>query len=265
MSTFNSKIAVLGVGNIGHSIVSGMIMDEVFSPGNIHATRTRPEKITDLKEKGVIVSSDNKKAVSEADIVIVAVKPFRLEKVLKEIKDDLNPQKQILISVVTGISLNEIETILGYKMPVFRIMPNIAISIRESMTCFCALNATEKEIRVVSEIFNELGKAISISEELMDASTVLGACGVAYVLRFIRAMMQGGIEIGFDAETAATIAYQTVKGTGELLMVKGQHPEREIDRVTTPKGCTIAGLNEMEHQGFSSSLIKGIITSFSKI
>src|SRR5690606_15534864 len=109
----------------------------------------------------------------------------------------------------------------------------------------------------VTELFNQLGITISIDEKLMDAATVLGACGIAYALRFIRAATQGGIEIGFDARTANLISAQTVKGAAELLLRLNHHPEEEIDKVTTPKGCTIVGLNEMEHQGFSSSLIKG--------
>jgi pyrroline-5-carboxylate reductase len=104
-----------------------------------------------------------------------------------------------------------------------------------------------------------------IDEKLMDAATILGACGTAYAMRYIRANIQGGIEIGFDATTASLIAAQTVKGAAELLLQKNTHPEQEIDKVTTPKGCTIAGLNEMEHQGFSSSLIRGIVTSYKKI
>ena len=114
-------------------------------------------------------------------------------------------------------------------------------------------------------MFNQLGKVVAIDEKLMDAATVLGACGIAYALRFIRANIQGGIEIGFDSATATLIAAQTVKGAAELLIQNGSHPEAEIDKVTTPKGCTIAGLNEMEHQGFSSSLIKGISASYDKI
>jgi pyrroline-5-carboxylate reductase len=133
------------------------------------------------------------------------------------------------------------------------------------MTCLASNNANKEDFRIVTNIFKSLGETIEINEQLMDAATVLGACGIAYVLRFIRGMIQGGIEIGFDAKTATQIATQTVKGASELLIQKGNHPEAEIDKVTTPKGCTIAGLNEMEHQGFSSSLIKGIKTSFDSI
>jgi pyrroline-5-carboxylate reductase len=133
------------------------------------------------------------------------------------------------------------------------------------MTCLSFSNATAAQIKFVKDLFDVLGKVTVIDEKLMDAATVLGACGTAYAMRYIRANIQGGIEIGFDAVTANLIAAQTVKGAAELLLQKGTHPEQEIDKVTTPKGCTIAGLNEMEHQGFSSSLIKGIATSYNKI
>jgi pyrroline-5-carboxylate reductase len=144
-------------------------------------------------------------------------------------------------------------------------MPNTASSVNQSLTCIATKNGTEEDIATVKSIFNALGVTIQIDEQLMDAATVLGACGIAYVLRFIRGMIQGGIEIGFDAQTATDIAAQTVKGATELLIEKGNHPEAEIDKVTTPKGCTIAGLNEMEHRGFSSALIKGIKTSYQNI
>jgi pyrroline-5-carboxylate reductase len=133
------------------------------------------------------------------------------------------------------------------------------------MTCLSASNASEAQIKLVGDLFLTLGKVAVIEEKLMDAATVLGACGTAYAMRYIRANIQGGIEIGFDANIATLIAAQTVKGAAQLLLEKGAHPEQEIDKVTTPKGCTIAGLNEMEHQGFSSSLIKGIAASYNKI
>jgi pyrroline-5-carboxylate reductase len=144
-------------------------------------------------------------------------------------------------------------------------MPNTAIAIQQSMTCLCYKNASLQQIDTVQNIFNQVGRTVTIDENLMDAATVLGACGTAYAMRYIRANIQGGIEIGFDVETASLIAAQTVKGASQLLLETDSHPEKEIDKVTTPKGCTIAGLNEMEHQGFSSSLIKGIVASYIKI
>jgi len=133
------------------------------------------------------------------------------------------------------------------------------------MTCLAHDGATASQINYVQQLFDVLGKTVMIDEKLMDAATVLGACGTAYAMRYIRANIQGGIEIGFDAATASLIAAQTVKGAADLLLQKNTHPEYEIDKVTTPKGCTIAGLNEMEHQGFSSSLIRGVVASYKKI
>ena len=144
-------------------------------------------------------------------------------------------------------------------------MPNISASVGKSVTCICHNGAKPKEVESVKSLFDLIGTTMVIDEDLMESATILGACGIAYVLRFIRAMIQGGIQIGFDAVTASVIVNQTVKGAAELLIERHQHPEYEIDKVTTPKGCTIVGLNEMEHNGFSSSLIKGLVASFEKI
>jgi pyrroline-5-carboxylate reductase len=166
---------------------------------------------------------------------------------------------------VTGVFLKDLGAIMNHGVPIFRAMPNTAIAIQESVTCLCHQGATEEQANYVQSLFDNLGVSVAIDEKLMDAATVLGACGIAYALRYIRASIQGGIEIGFDAKTANLIVAQTVKGAAELLLKGNRHPEEEIDKVTTPKGCTIAGLNEMEHRGFSSSLIKGISASFHKI
>jgi len=262
--TTHKKIAVIGGGNLGSSIAYGLLKSRRYDPENITVTRRKTELLADLARKGIKVHSDNELAMKESDIVIVAVKPKVVDKVLNQGKMVLSSDK-IVISVATGVKLAHMQTIMGGEIPVFRAMPNTAISIRESMTCISTTNGSDDHIDEVIELFDHLGKAIKISEELMDASTVLAACGIAYALRFIRAASQGGIEIGFDAATAQTIAAQTVRGAAGLLIKGGQHPEREIDKVTTPAGITIAGLNEMEHQGFSSSLIKGIKTSFEKI
>ncbi|NDC77051.1 MAG: pyrroline-5-carboxylate reductase, partial [Chitinophagia bacterium] len=209
---------------------------------------------------------DNPEAVRFADVVLLAVKPYQLREVLLQLKPVLDPSRHVLCSVVTGVTLSEMGEILGATFPMVRAMPNTAIAIRESMTCLCASEGVAPEqSEYMEQLFSQLGRVVRIDERLMDAATVLGACGIAYALRYIRASIQGGIEIGFDANTATLIAAQTVKGAAELLIRTGRHPEQEIDKVTTPRGCTIAGLNEMEHRGFSSSLIKGITASYEKI
>jgi len=260
----SKRIAIIGGGNLGTAIAEGLLKSKFCKAGDISITKRNTATLKSLADKGVDVSSDNKKAVAGAGLVILAVKPFQVSEVLNGFRSVLTA-KHTLVSVVTGISIRDMEDIIKKKLPVFRAMPNTAIAIQESMTCLSYTNAGTAEISRVKEIFEQLGKVAVIDEKLMDAATVLGACGTAYAMRYIRANIQGGIEIGFDAVTASLIAAQTVKGAAELLLQKGTHPEQEIDKVTTPKGCTIAGLNEMEHQGFSSSLIKGIATSYNKI
>jgi pyrroline-5-carboxylate reductase len=261
----NQKIAIIGGGNLGISIAEGLIKSRYTDPANIVVTRRRLHLLGQLKERGVQTMTDNIDAVEMADLVIIAVKPHQIKNLLHEIKSKLDPAKHILISVVTGVSINEIQEIVDKKITLFLAMPNTAIAIQESMTCIASNNSSEGQQEMMVSLFNQLGKAIIINEELMEAATALGACGIAYALRFIRASSQGGIEIGFSSRIAQMIAAQTVRGAAGLLIEGGQHPEHEIDKVTTPQGCTIAGLNEMEHQGFSSALIKGIITSFNKI
>lgn len=259
------KIAIIGGGNLGSSIAQGLIESGFILPSDITITKRNIETLSRFGDQGVHIETDNVKAVQQAEVVVVALKPYNARDVLEQIKPALRPEKHILISVVTGVWIHQIEEITGIKMPLFRAMPNTSIAIRESMTCICHKNASIGQVEWVTDLFNHLGVSVSIDEKLMDAATVLGACGIAYALRFIRANIQGGIEIGFDARTAALIASQTIKGAAELLIKGNRHPEEEIDKVTTPKGCTIAGLNEMEHQGFSSSLIKGITVSYNKI
>lgn len=258
------KIAIIGGGNLGSAIAEGLLKSKFCKASEITITKRKVITLQKLKDKGVKITTNNAEAVSNSDLVILAVKPYQVSDVLNSFKKELTA-KHILVSVVTGVLITEIGEIVNIKIPIFRAMPNTAIAIQESMTCLSFTNAAPAQINYVKNLFSTLGKVAMIDEKLMEAATVLGACGTAYAMRYIRANIQGGIEIGFDAATASLIAAQTVKGAAELLLQKGSHPEEEIDKVTTPKGCTIAGLNEMEHQGFSSSLIKGIAVSYNKI
>lgn len=261
----SNKIAIIGGGNLGTAIAEGLINSGFIQPHNILITKRNTATIQYLAEQGVNVSSNNQDALAFADYIVFAVKPFQIKEILVKLKPQLVAGKHKIISVITGVWIKEMQDLLGNNFSIFRVMPNTAIAIQQSMTCITHQNANTSEIAFVEEVFNKLGKTVVIEEKLMDAATVLAACGTAYAMRFIRANIQGGIEIGFSAATASLIAAQTVKGAAELLLQKNTHPEQEIDKVTTPKGCTIAGLNEMEHQGFSSSLIKGISTSYKKI
>ncbi|MDQ3551521.1 MAG: pyrroline-5-carboxylate reductase [Bacteroidota bacterium] len=260
----DQKITIIGAGNLGSAIAKGLLINGFIKPDQLVITRRNTFSLSQFADLGVKVTSNNTEAAEASDIIILAVKPYNYQDVLEEIKTVVHT-KQILISVVTGVWLNDLENIIKKNTALFRAMPNTAIAIQQSMTCLCYKNASLQQIDTVQKIFNQVGRTVTIDENLMDAATVLGACGTAYAMRYIRANIQGGIEIGFDVETASLIAAQTVKGASQLLLETDSHPEKEIDKVTTPKGCTIAGLNEMEHQGFSSSLIKGIVASYIKI
>ena len=258
------KIAIIGGGNLGTAIALGLLQSGFSNAADITITKRNTLTLDAIKNKGINITSDNVGAVTTSEVIILAIKPFQIKEILQEIKSSLTPN-HILISVVTGINIEEIKSIVGEEITIFRAMPNTAIAIQESITCLSSTNASEVERKYVEALFGKLGKIANIDEKLMNAATVLGACGTAYAMRYIRANIQGGIEIGFDAATASLIAAQTVKGAAELLLKTNTHPEQEIDKVTTPKGCTITGLNEMEHQGFSSAIIKGIAASFDKI
>ena len=258
------KIAVIGGGNLGTAIAEGLLKSKFSKAAEITVTRRNVAGLKGLRDLGIGVTDNNRAAVKKSQVVILAVKPFQVSEVLNNIREELSDDK-ILISVVTGVLIGEMEGIVRNNLAYFRAMPNTAIAIQESMTCICSKNADAATTKYVNDLFSNLGKVVTIDEKLMEAATILGACGTAYAMRYIRANIQGCIEIGFDAGTASLIAAQTVKGAAELLLQKGSHPEQEIDKVTTPKGCTIAGLNEMEHQGFSSSLIRGVVASYKKI
>ena len=261
----SKKIGIIGCGNLGSSILNGLIANENISNNNIVATRTNLQVIDCYKDAGVHLTSDNAQAVKESEILIVALKPFKILSVLDSLKTIIDPKKHIVVSLATGISIQELENVLGQSTPIFRAMPNTAAEVGMSMTCLCSNTVNEGHNDLIKGIFDSIGATLCIKEDMMDSATVLGASGIAFVLRFMRAMTQGGVQVGFDAKTANQIVQQTVKGAAELLIASQAHPESEIDKVTTPNGCTIAGLNEMEHNGLSSAVIMGIISSLEQI
>lgn len=262
-----TAVAILGGGNLGTALAEGLGNAKKTSQQyDITITRRNADLIKYLEDKSesITVTSDNVEAVKSAEILILAVQPTQLDALIKQIGPVLDPDKHILVSAITGVTDKEIANLTGRGFRIIRVMPNTAAAINQSMTCIEETPHKDAEKRVV-QIFEDIGKTLVIQTELMEAATVLGACGIAFFLRYIRAASQGGTEVGFHADEAQLIATQTAIGASALLLESGEHPEHEIDKVTTPKGCTIAGLNEMEHQGLSSALIKGIKTSFKKI
>lgn len=255
------SIAILGGGNLGRALAEGWVDAGLARPEQIGITRRRPERLEDLRARGFLVGSDNAAAVRRARLVILAVQPQQIEELAGEIRDALDPSRNRVVSVVSGVPLSDLARLLGEKVLAVRAMPNTAVSIGESMTCLAGTPDSAELLDETCRLFDGVGRTMVIPEEMMIPATALCACGTAFFLRAIRAASQGGIEIGFHPDEALVMAAQTAKGAASLLLREKSHPESEIDRVTTPRGCTIAGLNEMEHQGFSSALIKGILLS----
>ncbi|MEN1784552.1 MAG: pyrroline-5-carboxylate reductase [Bacteroidota bacterium] len=257
------KIAIIGAGNLGLSIAKGLLHSNGTTA--MYLTKRNPKEIEAFKKYGnVTPTSDNREAVKNSDILIFAVQPGHFEAILWDVKDLLT-ENHVVISTITGFGISKIESIIGADQYILRCMPNTAISVGKSMTCICSNGPGKKRIDLAKAIFNRMGHSLEIPEEQMQAATVICASGIAFWMRLIRATTQGAIQLGFDAKEAQELAMHTCNGAADLLIASGNHPEAEIDRVTTPQGCTIEGLNEMEHQGLSSSLIQGIVASFQKI
>ena len=257
------KIAIIGTGNLGLSIAKGLLINNTIT--TLYLTKRNPNSLKDWnKSNKVSVTTNNLEAVSNSDILIFAVQPSQMENILIKVKDKLT-ETHVIISTITGFKIERIEAILGNQIPIIRSMPNTAISVGKSMTCLCCNKIGEKSIDIAMAIFNGLGTSIKIAEQHMQAATVICASGIAFWMRLIRATTQGGVQLGFDAEEAMKMSMHTALGAASLLIETDTHPEQEIDKVTTPRGCTITGLNEMEHEGLSSSLIKGLVASFDKI
>jgi pyrroline-5-carboxylate reductase len=260
----SKKIAILGCGNIGSAIANGLVKSGEIIAGDIFVTRRDVNHLNKFKERGFNTTDNNIEAVKNCEIIIIGVTPQQLDSLFEEIKSELKENKHIVMSVVSGASIKQMKSKIGKTLPVIRVMPNTAIAIQESMTCISADDSDKEALDETLKIFEKLGQNVVIHENLMVPATALCACGIAFFMRAIRAASQGGIEIGFHAEDALFMAAQTAKGAASMIIHAGNHPESEVDKVTTPQGCTISGLNQMEHSGFSSSLIKGIVTSAEK-
>ena len=261
------NISIIGTGNLGLSIAEGILSSKHINLNKLYLTKRHPKNLQEKfsGNKRVIATADNHLAISDSEIVILAVQPGQFSGLLETLHDDLDSQKHLIISTITGKKIKDFEAYLGIGYSIIRSMPNTAAAVGESMTCISSNTASESKVEIAKSILSSLGKVMVIEESLMQAATVICASGIAFWMRLIRATTQGAIQLGFDALEAQEMAVQTCLGAASLLQQARGHPESEIDRVTTPKGCTIEGLNEMEHQGLSSALIKGLITSFDKI
>ena len=256
------KISIIGAGAMGGAIAEGLIKGDYIKNEDICVSdpvRQTRDKFADM---GITATPSNQLAAQGADVVCVVVKPWLVEQVLKSIKDVLDYEKQLLVVVAAGVKSDSIREWLGRDgkmIPTFLVIPNIAIAQLQSMTFIVPMaEAQSQQTDQVKELFDSMGKSILTDEQHLGAGTTLASCGIAYAMRYVRAASEGGVELGFKADEAKQIVMQTMRGAVELLQATGLHPEAAIDLVTTPSGVTIKGLNEMEHAGFTSAVIRGL-------
>ena len=252
------KITMIGAGAMGGATVEGLIASRTFRAADITVSDPSEAVLSKFKTLGACTSTDNASAVEDADIVCVCVKPWLVEQVLKGIKDNLKQKGQLLIVIAAGVSSAQIQEWLPQCPPLFLCIPNIAIAHLASMTFLVPVTAQQGDVNLVKDIFDKMGHTLLTDEKHLAAGTTLASCGIAYAMRYIRAASEGGVELGFKADEAKEVVMQTVLGAVKLLEASGLHPEAAIDLVTAPGGVTIKGLNEMEHAGFTSAVIRGL-------
>lgn len=253
------KVGIVGLGNMGGAIAHSLVQ-QCVAPSNLWVAdiNTTATEAFATKHKGVQITT-SKELVSLVDVVILAVKPWLVETVLTELTPKLS-DKQYVISIAAGVDFATLSKHTA-TTPLFRVIPNTAIVVNEGMSFIAAQNATQAQTNVVVELFESMGKAMVINESLMTAATSLASCGIAYALRYLRAAGEGGVELGFTASQAHQIVAQTMVGAAQLILQQDTHPEAEIDKVCTPGGWTIKGLNAMEEAGFTNAVIQGLLTN----
>ena len=261
------NIAIIGAGNMGGAIARGLTQSSLA--GKISVSDINEVALRNLQNfnNNIEVTTDNSENVKGADIVSIAVKPWRVSQIISGIKETLDYKNQIVISIAAGVSIADLQNLLdkdGEKPVIFRIIPNTAIDVLQSVNTIASCGATKEQENEIVEIFGELGKAFLVPESQLNAMMSLSSCGIAYAFRYIRAAMEGGVEMGIYPNVAKDVVIQTLRGAIDLLETNDSHPEVEIDKVTTPGGITIKGLNEMEANGFTNSVIKGLKASLIK-
>jgi pyrroline-5-carboxylate reductase len=254
------KIGIVGAGNLGGAIACGLLQSNMVEPANLYVADIRPELLHPFSALGVNASTQSAEAVRSSDVVIVAVKPWALPEALHKLRTALPPQAMV-ISTAAGVTLERIRAELPGGLPIFRAIPNTAIAAGQSMTFIASDGTSREQEEVACSLFAGLGKVMLIPEHQMAAATALSSCGIAYALRYISANMRAGVELGFAPDVAKEIMLQTLQGAVSLLAQSGEHPEKEIDKVTTPKGLTIKGINQLEHGGFTSAIINAVKAS----
>ncbi|MBO4371092.1 MAG: pyrroline-5-carboxylate reductase [Paludibacteraceae bacterium] len=261
-------VSIIGAGNMGGAIARALTQSSIVSKVKVGDINENALRNLQNFNNAIEVSTDNAQIVQGADLVILAVKPWLVEPVIDSFKEKMDYSKQVFLSIAACVSFERLAAALDKKgtLPaMFRMIPNTAIDVLQSVSSISAhSNTTKEQLDQIVGIFNELGKAFVVPENQLNAMMALSSCGIAYAFRYIRAAVEGAVEMGLYPETAKQVVAQTLRGAVDLLETNDSHPEMEIDKVTTPGGTTIRGLNEMEANGFSNAVIKGLKASLIK-
>jgi pyrroline-5-carboxylate reductase len=266
MRSTNLQIAIIGAGNMGGAIARGLSMGDYIHTKNISVSDVSQANLNALTDFNPVikVNASNKEIIKNADIILLAVKPWLVGLVAAEIEKEVDYKNQILVSIAAGVDFENLTELFDTDATIFRVIPNTAIEVFQSVSTISSFNATKEQEQIILNIFGELGKTFMVPEKQLNAFMSLSSCGIAYAFRYIRAAMVGGVEMGISPQVSKEVVLQTLRGAIDLLEANNTHPEVEVDKVTTPGGITIKGLNEMEATGFSNSVIKGLKASLLK-
>lgn len=248
---------------MGGAIARGLCKGRIIAPEDIVLSNRSVAKLDAIKAQyaTIVTTCDNRQAACHADMIILAVKPWLIKTVIDEIKPT---PEQVVVSVAAGIDFDSLEAMLPQcGNTIFRLIPNTAISLQESLTLISSRNATPEQEQLMLDIFNEIGVAMLIPESQMSAATSMTSSGIAYALKYIQAAMQAGVELGIYPHDAMKMVAQSMKGAAELILQNDTHPAVEIDKVCTPGGYTIKGINSLEANGFTAAVIEAIKSSCS--
>jgi len=266
MKTTNLQIALIGAGNMGGAIARGLSKGTLIQSKNISVSDVSQANLDAIKafDSEIVISNSNVEIVKNADIVVLAVKPWLVEVIADEIEKKIDYKKQIIVSIAAGVDFVKLAGLFDSDATMFRVIPNTGIDVLQSVSTISSFNTSAEQNELIVSLFAELGKAFLVPETQLNAFMSLSSCGIAYAFRYIRAAMEGGVEMGIYPGVAKEVVIQTLRGAIDLLEANNSHPEVEIDKVTTPGGITIKGLNEMEANGFTNAVIKGLKASHLK-
>ena len=258
------KISIIGVGAMGGAIAEGLVKSGAVNADDITAAAPHQTTLTKFEQKGIAVTTNNKAAAQSADIIVIAVKPWLVKTVAEEINPVINADDQTIVMVAAGMKDDDLKTWFATKEgtpQIITVIPNIAIAFLQSMTFISPVNAQKETVDKIASLFSKMGMVLTVESNHLSAGTAVASCGIAYAMRYVRAAVEGSVELGFKASDAQQIVCQTLKGAVELLLQNGNNAEVEIDKVTTPGGITIKGLNTMEKNGFTNAVIEGLKAS----